>query len=51
MMRVEYGIIYDKMDFEERERQRRRQKIKVVIAELGMIFAIVAIMVRLSSLA
>ncbi len=44
-MRVEYGIIYDKMDFEERERQRRRQKIKVVIAELGMIFAIVAIVV------
>ena len=31
------------MDFEERERQKRQHMIKVVIAEAGMVFAVVAI--------
>lgn len=31
------------MDFEERERQKRQHMIKVVIAETGMVFAVVAI--------
>lgn len=33
------------MDFEERERQRRRQMIGTIIAEVGMFFAVVAIVV------
>lgn len=33
------------MDFEERERQRRRQFIKVLIAEIGMVLAVIAIVV------
>lgn len=33
------------MDFEERERQRRRQMIGVVIAEIGMFLAVIAIVV------
>lgn len=33
------------MDFEEREKQRRRQLIKVIIAELGMVFSIVIIVI------
>lgn len=33
------------MDFEERERQKRRQFIKVMIAEIGMVVAIVAVVV------
>lgn len=33
------------MEFEERERQRRRQKLKVFIAEAGMVFSIFAIVV------
>lgn len=31
------------MDFEEREREKRRHMIKVVIAEAGMVFAVIAI--------
>lgn len=31
------------MDFEERERQKRQHMIKVVIAEAGMVFAVIAI--------
>lgn len=33
------------MDFEERERQRKRQFIKVMIAEIGMVIAVIAIVV------
>lgn len=33
------------MDFEEREQQRRRQMIKVIIAEVGMVISIIAIVV------
>lgn len=33
------------MDFEERERQKRRQMISVVIAEVGMFLAVIAIVV------
>lgn len=33
------------MDFEERERQKRRQMVSVVIAEVGMFFAVIAIVI------
>lgn len=42
-----YAICYTIkcMDFEEREKQRRRQVAKVVIAELGMVCSVIAIVV------
>lgn len=40
-----YGIINIGMDFEEREERRRRQTIKVVIAEIGMFFSVIMIVV------
>lgn len=40
------GIWYNRaMDFEERERKKRRQMIGVVIAEVGMFFAVIAIVI------
>lgn len=35
----------DNLDFEDRERKRRRQFIKVVIAEIGMVLAIIAVVI------